>query len=117
MQDTDEHSSNLCKVACVLAAAHIFFPLYAGCLPKHIVKFSVLHLPPLPPLSPVPPQATNKERQLDFLPLHVFNNYVNSLQTHPLETTPCQWPGLVPTEGNLSNPIDQYPISNIPYQN
>lgn len=25
VQDTDQHSSNLSKVACVLAAAHIFF--------------------------------------------------------------------------------------------
>lgn len=36
VQDTDEHSSNLCKVACVLAAAHIFFlfmlaPSYTHC--------------------------------------------------------------------------------------
>lgn len=117
MQDTDEHSSNLCKVACALAAAHIFYPLYVGCLPTRIAKSSVLHLPPLSPLPPVPPQAMNKERQLDFLLLYAFHNCVNLFQTHPPETTPRQWPGPVPTEGNLSNPVDQYPTPNIPYQN
>lgn len=85
-------------------------PLYVGFLPTCIAKSSVLHLPALSPLPPVSLQAVNKQRQLDFLPLYTFNNWVNLLQNHPPNTTPRQWSGPVPTGGNLSNPINQYLI-------
>jgi len=111
VQDTDEHSSNLCKVACVLAAAHIFF-LFMLAAFLHALLTLV---------------SSTYHHSLLFFLLHlelwikkgswIFRNCVNLLQTHPSETTPRLWPGSAPVEGNLSNSTDHYPTPSSVHQN